>query len=120
MDARNFNPERFRKPSMVRMLCSVHEALALVLVENSVKADFHCSILSSGELSSVRREDALRCAVAFADLAGVKEFHTRNWNMELEDGSILPLEILAQMGEEKMVRLPQGDAPVLCLGELID
>lgn len=118
IDGRDVSVPRFRKEREAHSLCLVHQVDGLVIVDHSAAADFslelHCGNCSPDSVA----EDAGACAVAFADLLGVKPFHTKEYTFEM-NGDVHSAFIGSHLGECKEVGV-DGGSPVhtLCLGPL--
>lgn len=116
IDGRDVDIPRFRKSADVHSLCLIHQVDGLVILDHSSVADFkmeiHCG--NGGAESCIAESSA--CAVAYADLLGVKPFHSQEYSFEL-DGMVHNAFISSHLGECKEVGI-DGDAPVpvLCLG----
>lgn len=77
---------------------------------------------TDGTLSASSIAGAAICAVAFADLVGVKPFHSTEYTLEIA-GEIYSASILSHLGECKVVSLSSpGHAPIsgpaVCEGEV--
>ena len=81
------------------MLCLIYDTDGLLILSNSDAADFRVESFASDGLPS---EEGLESAVAFADLVGVKAFHSTDWDFE-SGGSIRHARILAHDGEQKLI-----------------
>lgn len=126
IDGRNISTGRFRKPATARMLCAVNEAEAIVIIESAQAADFLMSVVGAEE----EKTDcaAMACAVAFADLLGLKPrggaftFGTADPSKTFAFtccGKTYGAEVLTHFGESKMISL-DGGVPLetICEGEL--
>lgn len=106
----------------------------IAVLKESICADFalECHGFGSGEVSSESLEAILscaaRCAVAFADLLGVKPFHSTDYTLECHD-AVLRATIECHLGECKVVSLQNSTSvttsafsaeslPVICEGEV--
>lgn len=131
LDARNSNAQRFRNSRFVHSLCVMHGLDAVLILSNPslTGADFSAEAYGSGGSAlrlSEGGEEALCCSlalVAFADLLGVKPFHSADYSFEAE-GIALRAQIHSQMGECKRVSIYReektlGTGEALCLGEFI-
>lgn len=110
IDGRELNPERFKRPQMVHSLCLQYETDGLMILENPLgtEADFRMSYFNSDGSSGMMCGNGGRCIVAFADLVGVKPFHTADYLFEAPDG-LHRAQILSHLGECKIVKLWMGD-----------
>lgn len=113
VDGRDVQVPRFRKSESVHALCLVHKVDGIAILDHSAKADFKLEY--QGNVSDGISE----CAVAFADLLGVKAFHTQNYTFESE-GVVHTAFIESHLGECKMVRIDDAAKPLsaLYLGSL--
>lgn len=108
IDGRNIDASRFKKPGMVHMLCLLHAVDGLMVLEHSDTADFRMEFFNPDGSCGMMCGNGGRCIVAFADLLGVKPFHSRDWEFEAPDG-VHRAEILSHLGECKTVRLSMND-----------
>lgn len=115
VDGRNVEIPRYRKSSEVHSFCLLHQTDGLVIVDSSDTADYKLECYSSDGLIQYS-EDALRCSAAFADLLGVKDFHTQDYTVECM-GVVHSAHISSHLGEGKIVSL-DGGQPVetVCMG----
>lgn len=104
VDGRNVEVRRFREKGTVHSLCLMDGADALAIVDNSEKADFRMECYGADGLRNGMDEAAAVCCVAFADLLGVKPFHTAEYSIETPQG-IVEADILSHLGECKTVKL---------------
>lgn len=118
VDGRDVEIPRFRKPAEVHALCLVHEVDAFVIVDHCESADFEMEIICGNSSACESKEEAGACAVAFADLLGIKPFHTQDYTFSL-DGVRHNAFISSHLGECKEVSI-DGRAliPCLCMGKL--
>ncbi len=122
VDGRNLDVSRFRKPDFVHTFCMLNGTDALMVLDNSRKADFRMEYFNSDGSGGMMCGNGGRCIVAFADYLGVKPFHSRDYIFEAPDG-LHRAEILSHLGECKTVRLQMNDVtePVsVCGGLLLD
>lgn len=118
VDGRDVEVPRFRKPAEVHSLCLIHQADGLVILDHSAAADFKMEFRGSAECPPSLVREASACAVAYADLLGVKPFHTQDYTFEI-DGTVHAAVIASHLGECKEVSLSGAPSiPCLCLGEL--
>lgn len=133
IDGRDVEIPRFRTPNAVHALCLINDAAGIVIMDypaDSDAADFRMEFYGAdgtqhglephdteGSLEGMVRSAAM-CAVAFADLLGIKPFHSKEYRFEAADG-IHDAFIDSHLGECKMVRLDlDTDAgATLCEGE---
>ena len=108
IDGRSVDTSRFKKTAMVHALCMQYGTDGLMILENSDKADFLMTYFNSDGSGGMMCGNGGRCIVAFADLLGVKPFHSRDYTFEAPDG-IHHAEILSHLGECKIVRLEMKD-----------
>ena len=92
----------------------------LILDLPSEKADFSLEVRDSSGREVPVSDSAAACAVAFADLLGVKPFHSTDYTFE-NSGTVHSAGILSHLGENKLICLAAGDSQVtvdaLCQGE---
>lgn len=108
IDGRNIDVRRYRTPAVVRALCSYNGTDGLMLLLQSKTADFRMEFYNPDGSGGMMCGNGGRCIVAFADLLGVKPFHTRDYVFEAPDG-IHHAEILSHLGEMKLIRLEMRD-----------
>lgn len=108
IDGRTIDASRFKREDMVRALCMEHGTDGLMILENSDKADFRMDYFNPDGTGGMMCGNGGRCIVAFADVVGVKAFHSRDYVFEAPDG-IHHAEILSHLGECKIVRLEMAD-----------
>ena len=108
IDGRNVDVSRFRKRDTVHSLCLFNGTDGLMILDSSEKADFSMEYYNSDGSSGMMCGNGGRCIVAFADLLGVKPFHTQDYVFEAPDG-IHRAMILSHLGECKVVRLEMRD-----------
>ncbi len=108
IDGRTTDAARFKKKDVVHALCLQHGTDGLMILENSDKADFRMDYFNSDGSGGMMCGNGGRCIVAFADVVGVKPFHTREYCFETSDG-LHHAEILSHLGESKVVRLEMKD-----------
>jgi len=120
VDGRVLDVTRFRKRELVHALCLANGAEGLAIVENSDAADFGVTAFGRDGLSVPATPALLASTVAFADVLGVKPFHTRDYTVE-NSGSVHTALISSHLGETKQVSI-DGSAPieVLNLGDLVE
>lgn len=120
IDGRDVEIPRFRKPQEIHILCLLNGVQGLVILEKSDIADFRLECYASNGRSAGFEESSAVCAVAFADLVGVKAFHTQDYSFEYE-GQLHSAFIESHLGEAKEVLIDshiRGTA--LCEGALND
>lgn len=108
IDGRTTDAARFKKKEVVHALCLQHGTDGLMILENSDKADFRMDYFNSDGSGGMMCGNGGRCIVAFADVVGVKPFHTKEYCFETSDG-LHHAEILSHLGECKIVRLEMKD-----------
>lgn len=115
VDGRNVEIPRFRKSSEIHSFCLLHNTSGLVIVDSSDTADYKMECYSSDGVTQYD-EDAVRCSAAFADLLGVKAFHSQDYAVECM-GTIHSAHISSHLGEGKIVSLDGGQpAETVCMG----
>lgn len=124
VDGRVLDVTRFRKRDVVHALCLAHGADALAVIENpsAPAADFGVSAFGRDGLPVPASAELLACSVAFADVLGVKAFHTQDYSVEdLHSASVHAALISSHLGETKQVSI-DGSDPVeaLNLGDLVE
>lgn len=118
VDGRQNDVSRFCSRKTVCSLCCIHGVDGIAVMKESGIADFRMEYLDA-EGGIRKRESAVLCAVAYADLLGVKPFHSKNYLVEI-DGSALDAEILSHLGECKVVHTLQNNitGSAICGGEI--
>ena len=106
VDGRDVDVPRLRSPRSVHDLCLVHGVDGIGVLDRSDRADFRAGFLDADgrPLQGRILDGAVMCSVAFADLVGVKPFHSTEYTVE-EGGRLLPARILSHLGECKVVEL---------------
>lgn len=130
VDGRNVEVPRFRKKADIHSLCLLHQTDAIAIIDEAsasadssvnanayTRADYKLECYSAaGE--PIFDEAVARCSVAFADLLGVKPFHTQDYTLECM-GTSHSAHISVHLGESKSISLDGGPIhSTLCLGEL--
>lgn len=127
IDGRDVEIPRFRNARTVSDLCVVNGVDGVVVIDRSELADFCLTLRDRSGSEIVPGTDgsgaaachdsgAAACAVAFADLLGVKAFHTQNYTFEWK-GAVFEAYIASHLGEVKEVSLNGADAvSALCEG----
>lgn len=130
VDGRNVEVPRFRKKADIHSLCLLHQTDAIAIIDEAsasadssvnantnARADYKLECYSAaGE--PIFDEAVARCSVAFADLLGVKPFHTQDYTLECM-GISHSAHISVHLGESKSISLDGGPIhSTLCLGEL--
>lgn len=119
IDGRDVEIPRFRNARTVSDLCVVNGVDGVVVIDRSELADFCLTLRDRSGSEIVPGTDgsgAAACAVAFADLLGVKAFHTQNYTFEWK-GALFEAYIASHLGEVKEVSLNGADAvSALCEG----
>lgn len=125
IDGRDVEIPRFRNAGTVSAMCVMNEVDGIVIIDRSESADFSLSFRSrSGSTvlpgsSDLADAGVSSCAVAFADLLGIKAFHTREYRFEW-GGVLFEAYISSHLGEVKEISI-NGAATVSALCEgLID
>lgn len=109
IDGRKLELQRFKRPEVIHALCLQYETDALMILEDPVLGtDFKMSYFNSDGSGGMMCGNGGRCMVAFADLLGVKPFHTKDYVFEAPDG-IHKAQILSHLGESKLIRLSMND-----------
>ena len=117
IDGRDVMIPRFRNRRTVHALCLINRLDGIVIIDKSEKADFRLEYMPKDGSAACPTENARRCSVAFADLLGVKPFHTKEYSLE-DQGGVHSACILSHLGESKEVAIdgtPSGS--VFCEGE---
>lgn len=108
IDGRNADVSRFRRKDVIHPLCLMYGTDGLIILGKSQTCDFSMEFYNPDGSCGMMCGNGGRCAVAFADLLGVKPFHTSEYVFEAPDG-VHRAYILSQLGENKTVRLEMGD-----------
>ena len=108
IDGRNVDVSRYRRRDAVHNLCLLHGTDGLMILSASQEADFKMEYFNPDGSGGMMCGNGGRCIVAFADLLGVKPFHTRDYAFEAPDG-IHKASILSHLGECKVIRLGMSD-----------
>jgi len=108
IDGRKTDVSRFRRKSVVHALCLQYETDGLMILDDSDTADFKMEYFNSDGSGGMMCGNGGRCIVAFADVVGVKAFHSKEYVFEAADG-FHHAEILSHLGEQKIVRLQMKD-----------
>lgn len=117
IDGRNVEVPRFRKSREVHSLCLLHNTSGLAIINDSQSADYSLEFYNADGAPGFCKA-AAECSVAYADLLGVKPFHSQDYCFEA-GGQLHSARILAHLGECKTISLDnEPAADVLCLGEL--
>lgn len=138
VDGRNVEVPRFRKKADIHSLCLLHQTDAIAIIDeasasadSSVNANANANANVNANASAdyklecysaagepIFDEAVARCSVAFADLLGVKPFHTQDYTLECM-GTSHSAHISVHLGESKSISLDGGPIhSTLCLGEL--
>ena len=118
VDGRQNDVSRFCNRKTVRSMCLIHSLTGITVIKPSIEADFRIEYLDAdGGISG--KESALLCAVAYADLLGIKPFHSTEYRVEV-DGLLIDAEILSHLGECKVVHTLQNNitGSAICEGEI--
>lgn len=113
IDGRNIDPHRYRTASVIHALCSYYGTDGLMILLQSKAADFRMEFYNPDGSGGMMCGNGGRCVVAFADLLGVKPFHTKDYVFEAPDG-IHHAQILSHLGESKLIRLEMRDVDTCC------
>jgi len=108
IDGRKTEVSRFRKKDVIHALCLQYGTDGLMILDESSSADFRMEYFNSDGSGGMMCGNGGRCIVAFADLVGVKAFHSKDYVFEAPDGTHRA-EILSHLGEQKIVRLQMKD-----------
>lgn len=115
VDGRNVEIPRYRKSSEIHSFCLLHNTSGLVIVDSSDTADYKMEYYTSDGLMQFDK-DAVRCSAAFADLLGVKAFHSQDYTVECM-GAVHSAHISSHLGEGKTVCLEDSQpAETVCMG----
>lgn len=121
IDGRDVDIPRFRTRKDIHALCLMNDACGIVIMNHPTEkeeSDFRMEFYGADGVPGGMNRSAARCAVAFADLLGIKPFHSKEYRFEAADG-LHEAFIDSHLGECKMVRLdsdPDAEA-TLCEGE---
>ena len=120
IDGRQLNVERFKKRDMAHALCLQYGTDAMAVVEESETADFGICSFDSDGTASTASAPLLACTVAFADVLGIKPFHTKEYTVS-DSASVHSANIDSHLGEIKMVTI-DGSTQIeaLNLGDLVE
>ena len=120
IDGRSLDISRFKKRDVVHALCLQYGADALAVLEESDGADFGICAFGRDGLPSPACKALLACSVAFADVLGVKAFHSKDYTVSDCDGTH-SARIEVHLGETKSVSIDSLPAiEVLNLGDLVE
>lgn len=108
IDGRRTDVSRFRRKSVIHALCLQYGTDGLMILDDSKTADFKMEYFNSDGSGGMMCGNGGRCIVAFADVVGVKAFHSKEYVFEAPDG-LHSAEILSHLGEVKIVRLKMND-----------
>lgn len=108
IDGRKTDVSRFRRKDVIHALCLQYETDGLMILDDSESADFKMEYFNSDGSGGMMCGNGGRCIVAFADVVGVKPFHSKEYIFEAADG-LHKAEILSHLGEVKIVRLQMKD-----------
>lgn len=120
VDGRDVEIPRFRKAQEIHTLCLINGVQHLAILDRSEVADFRLECYDADGRSAGLEASSALCAVAFADLVGVKAFHTQDYSFEY-DGRLHSAFIESHLGEAKEVVIDgtlRGTA--LCEGAMND
>lgn len=120
IDGRQLNVARFKKRDIAHALCLQYGTSGMGVVEESETADFMVSAFGADGEPQAAEAPLLACAVAFADVLGVKPFHTKDYTVS-DTGTIHIAYIDSHLGETKMVSIDSSAAiEALNLGDLVE
>ena len=109
IDGRRLDVRRFKNPRVIHALCLQYETDGLMILEDPLQGtDFRMTYFNSDGTGGMMCGNGGRCIVAFADLVGVKPFHSTDYVFEAPDG-IHKAKILSHLGECKIVSLQMSD-----------
>lgn len=109
VDGRQGDVSSFRRSRKVHALCVINALDGIAILDKSETADFKLEFFRPSPFEDGNALlAAARCAVAYADLLGVKPFHTAGYRYELEDGTIHEATIVSHLGECKTVLLGEA------------
>lgn len=126
VDGRDAEIPRFRRSGTVHSICLIHAADAIVILDKCARADFSLEIYcsdgsaqSAGGSPASLDGSAAACAVAFADLVGIKPFHSTDYTFRWA-GTVFNAKITSHLGECKEVILsePLFKGAAVCEGPL--
>lgn len=117
VDGRDVDVSRFRKRDTVHSLCLINGVCGLAVIDKSDRADFRMDCFGPDGLPSGDCLGAGMCAVAFADLLGIRPFHSKEYTLEVA-GKVHEAVIESHLGECKVIRIGETASPVLCLGSM--
>lgn len=117
IDGRDVMIPRFRDRRTTHALCLMNGLDGTLVLSNADEVDFRLEYRSKDGRETEPSQAARRCAVAFADLLGVRPFHTRDYSFS-DIGGRHSACIQSHLGESKEVTidslLPES---VICEGE---
>lgn len=119
VDGRHVDIPRFRKRSDVHALCMLHEVEGIAILDEAEGADYSLEYHAADGSRTMPPLEVQRCSVAFADLLGIKPFHTQNYTFAADDGAHDAM-IMSHLGECKVVKLDRAAkaGSTLCEGEV--
>lgn len=130
IDGRDVEIPRFRKSGTVHSLCLFHNVNGIGILDKSDEADFSLEFYGSDGMAHAMPAGAIAgasdtvtgaavCAVAFADLVGVKAFHSKDYTFFCS-GTVYSAEITSHLGECKEITLSEYDyhGSAICQGAL--
>lgn len=122
IDGRNVEIPRFRRRDDVHTLCLLHGAVGLAILTDpadSASADYCLEFFGLDGVKAQPTKSVQMCSVAFADLLGIKPFHTQRYAF-MDDAGIHNASIMSHLGECKAVKVDKSSraGSTLCLGEL--
>ena len=117
IDGRDVMIPRFRNRRTTHALCLMNGLDGTIVLDNADDADFRLEYRSKDGMETEPTEAARRCAVAFADLLGVKPFHTKDYCFDDLAGRHSAC-ILSHLGESKTVSIDDRSSDdIVCEGE---
>lgn len=117
IDGRDVMIPRFRERRTAHALCMMNGLDGTLVLDSADGADFKLEYRTKDGKEAEPTDTVRRCAVAFADLLGVKPFHTKDYCLE-DLGGRHSACILSHLGESKTVSIddrPSDD--IVCEGE---
>lgn len=118
IDGRDVTIPRFRDRRTVHALCLMNALDGVIIIDKSAEADFRLEFYGKDGNPADAPLPCTCVSVAFADLLGVKPFHSKDYTLQTADGTIHRAVIDSHLGELKMVRYDGAEAfGVTCDGE---
>ena len=118
IDGRDVTIPRFRDRRTVHALCMMNALDGVVILDKGNEADFSMECYGRDGNPADATPSCACTAVAFADLLGVKPFHSKEYTLQTSDGAIHHAGINSHLGELKIVEFDDaGPLDVICDGE---